>query len=39
MVMLIKAQIRAREMEILDPTQMVSKVGSPEAPEPRIQLR
>ncbi len=37
MVMLMSAQVRAREMEILEPTHTASKVGSPEAPAPRIQ--
>ena len=39
MLRFITAHISARDMDILDPTQTVSKVGSPEPPEPSIQLR
>ena len=38
MVMLMAPQMKAREMEMRDPFQMASKVGSPEAPAPRIQF-
>ena len=37
-VMLMAAQMQAREMEICAPFQMASKVALPDAPVPRIYL-